>query len=277
MINVPLLPADVREAITVPIDSLSQTTDAAGAVISESTYCPFGEVRTQTGTNPSPWGFVGSLGYYRDIAARLYVRARFYRTRDSRWNTVDPLWPEEPAFGYAAADPIKRVDPSGLVPVACVAACAGAAVCIIDLIAACSDWTGFGSFEECAWETFKHLPPWLQALCGAGLGGCLLCVGRQLIKPGPKPTPNPGPIPPLPVGRPVPGGPIPLPAPRPVPAPRPGGPGGGRCGPRPGTPRPSDRRFPPGRRYRNCKSAYLGCNNLRGGGFDFKTSCLYCL
>ncbi|MFO0090709.1 MAG: hypothetical protein ACK538_03080 [Armatimonadota bacterium] len=35
-----------------------------GAQTSSTTYWPYGEVRTQTGTNPSPFGFCGVWGYY---------------------------------------------------------------------------------------------------------------------------------------------------------------------------------------------------------------------
>jgi hypothetical protein len=39
-------------------------------------YWPYGEVRTRTGTNPTPLQFVGTQGYYRDSASRTHVRAR---------------------------------------------------------------------------------------------------------------------------------------------------------------------------------------------------------
>ena len=56
---------------------------ATGVKTSETTYWPYGEVRTQTGTNPSPWGFCGIWGYLQDAAARLYVRARYLRAISS--------------------------------------------------------------------------------------------------------------------------------------------------------------------------------------------------
>jgi len=44
----------------------------------QATYWPYGEVNTSSGTNPSPWAFVGTLGYYVDISnVSTYVRARF--------------------------------------------------------------------------------------------------------------------------------------------------------------------------------------------------------
>ncbi|MBX3096224.1 MAG: hypothetical protein KF812_05125, partial [Fimbriimonadaceae bacterium] len=96
--------------------SVIKTTDASGNVTSTTKYWPFGEVRTSTGTNPSPWGFVGTLGYFKDTLTRLYVRARTYRADLSRWVTVDPLWPFQPAFIYVEALPTVYMDPSGLAP-----------------------------------------------------------------------------------------------------------------------------------------------------------------
>lgn len=90
-----------------------QTRNAAGILTSETTYWPFGEVRTSTGTNPSPWGFGGAFGYYRDGLNRFYIRARTLRCDLSRWMTCDPLWPEEEAFGYVSANPVSQIDPSG--------------------------------------------------------------------------------------------------------------------------------------------------------------------
>ena len=96
------------------LGNVSKTADVNGNIASETTYWPFGEVRTQVGTNPSPWGFCGVWGYLQDAAARLYVRARYLRTDVGRWLTVDPFWPGEPAYGYARNAPTKKVDPSGL-------------------------------------------------------------------------------------------------------------------------------------------------------------------
>jgi len=90
------------------------TTDESGTVTSTTTYWPFGEVRTQTGTNPSPWGFCGVWGYLTDAVSRMYVRARHYRPDMSRWMSVDPLWPTELPFNYCAAEPISTKDPLGL-------------------------------------------------------------------------------------------------------------------------------------------------------------------
>ncbi len=79
-------------------------------------YWPYGEIQTEFGANPSPWGFVGLLGYFKDLASLLYVRARHYLTQKGRWLTVDPLWPEESAYGYAYYSPSSYYDQMGSKP-----------------------------------------------------------------------------------------------------------------------------------------------------------------
>ncbi len=61
------------------LGNVIKTTDANGNITSETTYWPFGEIRTQTGTNPSPFGFCGIWGYYTQANLPTYVRARYYR------------------------------------------------------------------------------------------------------------------------------------------------------------------------------------------------------
>ncbi|RYG95002.1 MAG: RHS repeat-associated core domain-containing protein [Alphaproteobacteria bacterium] len=102
------------ELVPDPLGSVIQTRNSAGNTVSSTVYWPYGEVRTETGTNPTPWGFVGTYGYYRDSAESTYVRARYYRPSLTRWQTVDPLWPDESAYGYAGGMPTMRIDPSGL-------------------------------------------------------------------------------------------------------------------------------------------------------------------
>ncbi|MFO0540072.1 MAG: RHS repeat-associated core domain-containing protein [Armatimonadota bacterium] len=80
-----------------------------GAQTSSTTYWPYGEVRTQTGTNPSPFGFCGVWGYYTQAGQPTYVRARYYRPHLGRWQTVDPLWPQQSSYSYSSS-PLTRVD-----------------------------------------------------------------------------------------------------------------------------------------------------------------------
>jgi|APTNR8051073442_1049403.scaffolds.fasta_scaffold00004_403 RHS repeat-associated protein len=104
----------VTEYVPDTLGNVIMTTDESGTVTSTTTYWPFGEVRTQTGTNPSPWGFCGVWGYLTDAVSRMYVRARHYRADTSRWLSVDPLWPAQLPYTYADHNAVQYPDPTGL-------------------------------------------------------------------------------------------------------------------------------------------------------------------
>src|SRR5580658_1018176 len=55
------------------------------------TYMPFGTTTHVTGTNPTPFQFLGTLGYYTDSPGRNYVRARVVEPDNGRWMTQDPI------------------------------------------------------------------------------------------------------------------------------------------------------------------------------------------
>lgn len=96
-----------------PLGSLVKIRTSAANYSYSAEYWPYGEIQAQTGSNPTRWAFVGLLGYMRDLATMFYVRARYYRPAQTRWMTVDPLWPREHAYRYTRS-PIFLVDVSGL-------------------------------------------------------------------------------------------------------------------------------------------------------------------
>ena len=81
------------------------------------TYWPYGEVKTRTGTTPTPFQYGGSWGYYRDSSSRLYVRARCPDVVKGRWMTEDPIgfnggdWN---LYGYIGQNSVSWIDPTGL-------------------------------------------------------------------------------------------------------------------------------------------------------------------
>lgn len=103
-----------RDYLPDPLGSTAALLDESQAMTDAFAYWPYGEERSRTGSTPTPFTYVGTLGYYRDQAGRLYVRARTYLTKHARWLTVDPLWPTESAYRYGNADPTIFIDPSGL-------------------------------------------------------------------------------------------------------------------------------------------------------------------
>ena len=123
-----------------------------GAQTSSTTYWPYGEVRTQTGTNPSPFGFCGVWGYYTQAGQPTYVRARYYRPTLGRWQTVDPLWPWEDAYRYGNLSPLVNTDRFGLF------ACSGPPTCL-DLITGAGLARGAGeSLRNAFMDCFKKHP-----------------------------------------------------------------------------------------------------------------------
>jgi len=69
--------------------------------------------------NDTNAGYVGTLGYHVDSSRRYYVRARVYDPVTGRWYTVDPLWPDESAYGYVKSAPFITVDYTGLQGTGC--------------------------------------------------------------------------------------------------------------------------------------------------------------
>ncbi len=80
-------------------------------------YWPYGEVKTRTGNTPTPFQYLGTLGYYMDSSTKSYVRARYLDTQKGRWLTTDPIrfaggdWN---LYAYCSSSPQSLVDPSGL-------------------------------------------------------------------------------------------------------------------------------------------------------------------
>ena len=96
------------------LGSVIKTVDAEGVPTFSVIYWPYGEVRTATTSNPSSWGYVGTLGYNQDATARIYVRARMYRPDLSRWMNADPLWPKLDPYQYVGDCPTIWTDYTGL-------------------------------------------------------------------------------------------------------------------------------------------------------------------
>src|SRR5215469_1954152 len=55
------------------------------------TYWPYGEATHVTGSTPTPFQFVGTVGYRTDSSSKTYVRARTLDTQKGRWLTKDPI------------------------------------------------------------------------------------------------------------------------------------------------------------------------------------------
>jgi RHS repeat-associated protein len=163
------------------LGSTAALVDNSGNVTDRFEYWPYGEISQRTGTTPTPFTFVGTLGYFMDILNKMfYVRARYLRPDLARWQTVDPLWPEEPQYGYASEMPILAVDSCGLaihIP-ACAIPCAPCLACAGAMLAVCPPGEGW---TQCVTDVWEHLPSWTKWTCGIACGGCFACFGGLIL------------------------------------------------------------------------------------------------
>ena len=102
-----------RDYLVDPLGSVAARLDMSGDVTSSFDYWPYGEPVTLPEDGEGPLLWVGSLGYYKDVGSRYYVRAREYDSRFATWMQIDPLWPEESAWHYVGGRPETHIDPSG--------------------------------------------------------------------------------------------------------------------------------------------------------------------
>jgi len=103
----------VTEYVHDPLGNLIATNTSVGIVTWTGDYWPYGESIISSGTKANSWGFCAAWGYYDDGYDNSYVRRRILRRKLARWQTVDPLWPRESAYGYAEWRPNQWTDPTG--------------------------------------------------------------------------------------------------------------------------------------------------------------------
>ena len=118
-----------HQLVPDPLGSTVALYDDSGTKTDTFSYWPYGESSGRTGTTPTPFQYVGTLGYYRDASSREYVRARYLDMARGRWITEDPIfgsWLAEGIYSpdetftnlyiYCDLQPTSIVDESGLQP-----------------------------------------------------------------------------------------------------------------------------------------------------------------
>ncbi|HSO25868.1 MAG TPA: RHS repeat-associated core domain-containing protein [Methanobacteriaceae archaeon] len=89
------------------------STDSSGALIANTDYSPYG---VNLGLALSPFGFAGE--WTDPDTKHSYLRARWLDTITGTFLSRDPMVQTTgDAYGYAAGNPINRIDPLGLYPV----------------------------------------------------------------------------------------------------------------------------------------------------------------
>jgi RHS repeat-associated protein len=95
-----------------------------GAVTDSYTFRAFGEEVATSGSTVNPLRYVGAYGYYREGAARYYVRARWLDVAQGRWLSRDPVETRgDDFYRYGGNIPTTFIDPTGLFSLACAKAC----------------------------------------------------------------------------------------------------------------------------------------------------------
>lgn len=105
-----------RDHVPDPLGSTEALLDSSQTKTDTFTYWPYGEVKTRTGTNTTPFQYVGTRGYFQDSSTKAYVRARYLDVQKGRWLTRDPLFSLLSPYEYSGNSPLVMFDPSGKSP-----------------------------------------------------------------------------------------------------------------------------------------------------------------
>jgi RHS repeat-associated protein len=100
-----------------PSGSTVALLDNTQAQTDSFSYWPYGEVRSSTGSTPTPFRFIGTAGYYSDSSNQSYVRARHLDVIKGRWLNQDPIGldgEDTNLYRYVENNPQTLSDPSGL-------------------------------------------------------------------------------------------------------------------------------------------------------------------
>lgn len=95
-----------RDYVPDPLGSTVALLDNTQTKTDTWTYWPYGEVKTRTGTNATPFQFVGTDGYYQDSSDRTYVRTRVLGVTVGRWLMEDRLRSGPTAYAYVSDSPL---------------------------------------------------------------------------------------------------------------------------------------------------------------------------
>ena len=106
-----------KDFLTDHLGSITAEIDQTQTRTYDTRYSAYGRNNWSTGTGCG-FGWVGSYGYRETGLFHMshYVRARHYSYVTGGWSTVDPLWPDESAYGYGGGRATVWVDPSGMRP-----------------------------------------------------------------------------------------------------------------------------------------------------------------
>ncbi|RYG99829.1 MAG: hypothetical protein EON58_02555 [Alphaproteobacteria bacterium] len=118
--------------LTDALGSMTGTVTSTSALKNAYRHKPYGQPLSKTGSGVDPrflWtGDTGSRTTGTSNAEQ-YNRARHYGAKQAGWTSVDPLWPEESAYGYVGGNPTSWIDPSGMQEAVTAGAAIGTLIC----------------------------------------------------------------------------------------------------------------------------------------------------
>jgi len=170
------------------LGSTRQLLDSSQTVTDTYQYEAFGNLMASTGSTPSPYRYVGSLGYYQiypPLAGGLslmHLGARYYMPQVGRFATYDPATRRHAVaahkYLYVSNDPVGSVDPTGLyddrdAPDRAETCLARYEACAGDVLSPMS------CLVNCAWELgcIATIP---TVVAGAALGAALPWAGAVI-------------------------------------------------------------------------------------------------
>ncbi len=103
-----------KDFLTDHLGSITAEIDQTQTRTYDTRYSAYGRNNWSTGTGCG-FGWVGSYGYRETGLFHMshYVRARHYSYITGNWSTVDPLWPDESAYGYVGGRATNALDYTG--------------------------------------------------------------------------------------------------------------------------------------------------------------------
>jgi RHS repeat-associated protein len=94
------------------LGSVRQVLNSSGSVLMSQTFDPYGNLYNRSGTNESGFGWAGEQA---DSNGLVFLRARYYNPIQGRFLNTDPSRQETNPYQYSNNNPIKFVDPTGLI------------------------------------------------------------------------------------------------------------------------------------------------------------------
>ena len=131
--------------------------------------------------------YVGEYGYYRDLAAVQYVRARWLAVGTGRWLNAQAANRQRGSnpFAYGQNKPNGKVHLlDGLDIPICAIPCVPCSACLIDAFLVCrSCKLDLKCWARCLLDVWRNLPAWVKFGCGIACGACVFCLVGDAFSP----------------------------------------------------------------------------------------------